>query len=113
MYNRQRNRRKGNIGRFDDLLVGAPYWWSTDPESKAESGGAVYVYFASGGFKDVAEAVFQEPVRLTGPSKHGHFGLAIAALVRCAIRTSSLTSPHPKFGTPICVLLNVLLSRET
>uniref|UniRef100_A0A5S6QJD1 Integrin_alpha2 domain-containing protein n=1 Tax=Trichuris muris TaxID=70415 RepID=A0A5S6QJD1_TRIMR len=68
-----------NNDGFDDLVVGAPYFYGIT--STEVYGGRAYVYF-SAGFKqpkDLDTNVFQEAIRLSGP-KDSMFGASIANL---------------------------------
>ncbi|KFD56029.1 hypothetical protein M514_03153 [Trichuris suis] len=64
---------------FDDLLVGAPYFYGIT--STEVYGGRAYVYFSIGSkqSKDLNAHVFQEAIRLSGP-KDSMFGASVANL---------------------------------
>lgn len=62
---------------FDDLLVGAPFEYSSDSAS-----GAVYVFFSNGAkqSREASAKVFRPPLVLRARSAHSQFGAALTRL---------------------------------
>lgn len=79
------------LRRWQDLLVGAPYYF----ERKEEVGGAVYVFMNQAGmsFPD------QPSLLLHGPSRSG-FGISIASIGDINQDGFQGMSLYPSFSTP-------------